>query len=306
MKLAIAGLLMALAGAVGAQQEYPTKPVRIVVPYPPGASNDFLARLFAPKLTELLGVQVLVDNRGGGNTVIGNDLVAKSAPDGYTLLLAGSSQISIPHLYRTLPYDSINDFSPVAGIARSEFMLVVHPSLPVATVKDLVALAKKKPGAIDYASSSTGGGTHLAAVQFEMVAGVKLQQVAYKGGGPAIVDLLGGHVQVAFANPATAVPLVRTGRLRGLAITGDKRLESLPQVPTFTESGLPGLAHPVTCAACPAEWELDFRTRRAVIDVHNTCRQIADSTERRVHVLGENAARQAILDAIIDSHCLFK
>jgi tripartite-type tricarboxylate transporter receptor subunit TctC len=242
LKVAIAGLLMALAGAVGAQQEYPTKPIRIVVPYPPGASNDFLARLFAPKLTELLGVQVLVDNRGGGNTVIGNEHVAKSAPDGYTLLLAGSSQISIPHLYRTLPYDSINDFAPVAGIARSEFMLVVHPSLPVTTVKDLVALAKKRPGAIDYATSSTGGGTHLAAVQFEMVAGVKLQQVAYKGGGPAIVDLLGGHVQVAFSNPATAVPLVRTGRLRGLATTGEKRLESLPQVPTFTESGFPGLA----------------------------------------------------------------
>src|SRR4051812_42119229 len=231
---AAAGLLMALAGAAAGQQEFPTKPIRIVVPYPPGASNDFLARLFGPKLTEIFGAQVLVDNRGGGNTIIGNDAVAKAAPDGYTLLLAGSSQVSIPHLYRNIPYDTINDFTPVAGIARSEFLLTVHPSLPVTTVSDLIALAKKKPGAIDYASSSTGGGTHLAAVQFEMLAGVKLQQVAYKGGGPAIVDLLGGHVQVAFANPATAVPLVRTGRLRGIAITGEKRLESLPQVPTFT------------------------------------------------------------------------
>jgi tripartite-type tricarboxylate transporter receptor subunit TctC len=241
-RVSLAGLLVAFAGAVSAQQDYPVKPIRIVVPYPPGASNDFLARLFSPKLTDLLGAQVLVDNRGGGNTIIGNEAVAKSPPDGYTLLLAGSSQISIPHLYRHLPYDNINDFTPVAGIARSEFMLVVHPSMPVNTVRDLVALAKKKPGAIDYASSSTGGGTHLAAVQLEMVAGIKLQQVPYKGGGPAVADLLGGHVQVAFANPATVVPLIRAGRLKGIAITGDKRLESLPQVPTFTESGLPGLA----------------------------------------------------------------
>jgi tripartite-type tricarboxylate transporter receptor subunit TctC len=227
---------------VAAQQEYPVKPVRIVVPYPPGGSNDFLARLFAPKLTEILGPQFLVDNRGGGNTIIGNDAVAKSAPDGYTLLLAGSSQVTIPHLYRNLPYDTINDFTPVAGIARSEFILTVHPSLPVSTVRELIDLAKKRPGQLDYASSSTGGATHLAAVLFEMLAGVKLQQVPYKGGGPAMIDLLGGHVQLAFANPASVIPLVKAGRLRAVAVTGEKRLETLPQVPTFAESGLPGLA----------------------------------------------------------------
>jgi tripartite-type tricarboxylate transporter receptor subunit TctC len=235
-------LLIALAGGVAAQQDYPSKPIRIVVPYPPGGSNDFLARLFAPKLTEIFGPQVLVDNRGGGNTIIGNDLVAKSAPDGYTLLLAGSSQVTIPHLYRNIPYDTINDFMPIGGIARSEFILTVHPSLPVKTVSDLIALAKKKPGQLDYASASTGGATHLAAVLFEMLAGVKLQQVPYKGGGPAMVDLLGGHVQLAFANPAGVVPLLKSGRLRAVAVTGEKRLETLPQVPTFTESGLPGLA----------------------------------------------------------------
>jgi tripartite-type tricarboxylate transporter receptor subunit TctC len=237
-----AALLASVATAATAQQEYPSKPIRIVVPYPPGGSNDFLARLMGPKITELLGAQVVVDNRGGGNTIVGNDAVAKSAPDGYTLLLAGSSHVFIPHMYRNIPYDTLNDFTVVAGIARGELLLVVHPSLPVTNARDLVALAKKNPGAINYAVSSTGGPTHLVAVQFEMVTGTKMQQVPYKGGGPALTDLVGGHVQVAFGTPATYVPLIRTGKLRAVAVTGDKRLEALPQMPTFTESGLPGVA----------------------------------------------------------------
>ena len=241
-RLCAAILLAALTGAAPAQQEYPVKPIRIIVPYPPGGSNDFLARLFGPKLTEILGPQVLVDNRGGGNTIIGNDAVAKSAPDGYTLLLAGSSQVTIPYLYKNVPYDTINDFTPIGGIARSEFILTVHPSLPVKTVNDLIALAKKKPGQLDYATASTGGATHLAAVLFEMLAGVKLQQVPYKGGGPAMVDLLGGHVQLAFANPAGVMSLLKSGKLRAVAVTGEKRIETLPEIPTFTESGLRGMA----------------------------------------------------------------
>jgi tripartite-type tricarboxylate transporter receptor subunit TctC len=241
-QILVAALLATLAGSVAAQQDYPNRPIRIIVPYPPGGSNDYLARLFSPKLTEMLGAQVVVDNRGGGNTIIGNDAVAKSAPDGYTLLLAGSSHVFIPHLYRNMPYDTINDLTPVAGIARGELILVVHPSLPVTTARDLVALAKKNPGALNYAVSSTGGPTHLVAVQFEMVTGVKMQQVPYKGGGPAMIDLVGGHVQVGFGTPATVAPLARTGKLRGVAVTGEKRLETLPHVPTFTESGLPGVA----------------------------------------------------------------
>jgi len=237
-----AALLVGFACAAFAQQDYPSKPIRIVVPYPPGGSNDFLARLLGPRITESLGVQVVVDNRGGGNTIVGNDAVAKAAPDGYTLLLAGSSHVFIPHLYRKLPYDTLNDFTVVAGIARGELLLVVHPSLPVTTARDLVALAKKNPGALNYAVSSTGGPTHLVAVQFEMVTGTKMQQVPYKGGGPALTDLVGGHVQLAFGTPATYVPLIRTGKLRAIAVTGEKRLEALPQLPTFTESGLPGLA----------------------------------------------------------------
>ena len=237
-----AGLLTALAGGAAAQQDYPNRPIRIVVPYPPGGSNDFLARVFGPKLTEILGRQVIVDNRGGGNTIIGTDAVAKSTPDGYTLLLAGSAQVAVPHLYRNIPYDTINDFTPIAGIARSEFLLVVHPSLPVTTVRELIALAKKMPGEFNYATSSTGGPTHLGAVQFEMLTGVKMQQVPYKGGGPAMADLMGGQVHLGFANPAGSVPFVKAGRLRAIAVTGEKRLETLPQVPTFAESGLPGLA----------------------------------------------------------------
>jgi tripartite-type tricarboxylate transporter receptor subunit TctC len=240
-RVCAAGLLVALAGGVAAQ-EYASKPIRIIVPYPPGGSNDFLARLYGPKLTDILGAQVLVDNRGGGNTIIGNDAVAKAAPDGYTLLLAGSSQVTIPYLYKNVPYDTINDFTPIGGIARSEFILTVHPSLPVKTVNDLIALAKKKPGQLDYATASTGGATHLAAVLFEMLAGVKLQQVPYKGGGPAMVDLLGGHVQLAFANPAGVMAFLKAGKLRAVAVTGEKRIETLPEIPTFTESGLRGMA----------------------------------------------------------------
>ena len=238
---AAAALMMLDAGSVMAQQDYPTRPVRFIVAYPPGASNDFLARLFAPKLTEIFGRQFIVDNRGGGNTIIGTDAAAKSAPDGHTMQLSGSSQVTIPHLYRSVPYDVINDFAPIAGIARNEFVLVVHPALPVKTVRELIDLAKRRPGELNYATSSTGGATHLTAVRMEMLAGVKLQQVPYKGGGPAMMDLLGGQIQIGFANPASSVPLVRSGRLRGIAVTGETRIEAIPHVPTFTESGLPGM-----------------------------------------------------------------
>jgi len=232
---------VAMTGQAGAQ-EFPTRPIRLVVPYPPGGSVDFLARLYGARLADILGRQVVIDNRGGGNTIIGNDIVAKAAPDGHTVLLAGGTQVAIPHLYRSIPYDVIRDFYPVAAIARGEFLLVVNPAVPVRTVSDLIALAKKRPGALNYATSSSGGPTHLAAVQFEMLAGVKLQQVPYKGGGPAMTDLVAGQVQVGFANPASAMSFVRSDRLRAVAITGDTRLEALPEVPTVTESGLPGLA----------------------------------------------------------------
>jgi tripartite-type tricarboxylate transporter receptor subunit TctC len=261
LQISTTGLLLAFACAAHAQTDYPNRPIRIVVPYPPGGSNDFLARLYGPKLTDQFGRQVIVDNRGGGNTIIGTDIVAKSAPDGYTLLLAGSTIVSLPHLFRQLPYDTLKDLAPVAGIARSEFMLCAHPALPVTTVNDLIALAKKKPGELNYATSSTGGPTHLGAVQFELLTGVKMQQIPYKGGGPAIADLLGGQVQLAFANPSGVVPMVKAGRLKGIAVTGEKRLEALPQVQTFAEAGLPRLVlrnwYAVTAPARPPTAVLD-------------------------------------------------
>ena len=237
-----AGLAVAGSATALAQQAYPVRPVRIVVPYPPGGSVDFLARLYGPKLTDALGRQFVIDNRPGGNTVIGNELVAKANPDGYTLLVAGGGQISIALMYRNIPYDVIKDFAPIAGIARSEFVLVVNPGLPVNTVADLIALAKKRPGELNYGTSSTGGPTHLAPVQFEMLTGTRLQQVPYKGAGPAMIDLVGGQIQLGFANPAGSVGFVRSGKLRAIAVTGEKRIDAMPDVPTFAEAGVPGLS----------------------------------------------------------------
>ncbi len=237
----IASSLACLAFESSAQQDYPSRAVRIVVPYPPGGSVDFVARLTSGKLTEMLGRQIVVDNRGGGNTVIGTELVARSAPDGYTLLLGASGQFTIPHLYRKIGYDAINDFAPIAGIARSEFLLLAHRTLPVNSVRELVDLAKRRPGELNYATSSTGGPTHLTAVQFEIAARIRMQQIPYKGGGPAMADLLGGQVQLVFANPASSIAHVTAGRVKALAVTGSKRLESLPNVPTFAEGGVPGV-----------------------------------------------------------------
>lgn len=242
MGVLTAGMLMAVAASGTAQQAYPIKPVRIIVPYPPGGSVNYLARLIDQNLGESLGQQVIVDNRGGGNTVIGAEMAAKSIPDGHTLLMAGSTQVALPSLYPSVPYDIIKDFVPVATIARSEFILVVHPSIPVSTVPEFIALAKAKPGQLNYASSSTGGPTHLAAVLFEMAAGVQMQHIPYKGGGPAVTDLMGGQIQLAFANPANVIPFLKAGRLKAIAVSGETRLAALPDLPTFTEGGLPGLS----------------------------------------------------------------
>jgi tripartite-type tricarboxylate transporter receptor subunit TctC len=242
LKHVLAAVFMtAGVGPAQAQQDYPVRPVRIVVPYPPGGSVDYVARLYGSKLSEAFGRQFVIDNRGGGNSIIGMETVAKAPPDGYTLLLAAGGQVTIPHLYRKLNFDALNDFAPVAAVAHSQFLLLVHPSLPTKTLADLVVLARKRPGELNYATSSTGGPTHLGAVQFEMATGVKMQQIPYKGGGPAMTDLLGGQVQLVFANPASSIGFVREGRVRALAVTGDRRLDALPDVPTFAQGGVPGV-----------------------------------------------------------------
>ena len=231
------GLALVLAGSVQAQQ-YPIKPVRIVTPYAPGGSTDILARLIAVKLTNIWRQQVFVENRPGGNTIIGSDHVAKSAPDGQTFMLQTSGHVINPSLVNA-PYDAIKDFTAVATVAAGEFMLVVHPSMPAGTLQEFIALAQSRPGQINYATSGAGSSTHLASEHFNIAANVKMTHIPYKGGGPALIDLLGGQVQVSLNVPLALIQHIKAGKLRALAITGDSRISSLPQVPTFAEAGLP-------------------------------------------------------------------
>ncbi len=240
VRMVLLCLLIAIAGSAAAQQAYPSKPIRFIVPFPPGGSTDPLARMAAQKMTEAWGQQVIVDNRPGGNTIIGTEAVAKAAPDGYTILLAGIPLVTGISLYPNIPYDATKDFAPVATIARSEFVLVVHPSLPANNLQEFIALAKSKPGELDYGSSGTGGSLHLAGELFNVIAGVKLQHIPYKGSGPLISDLIGGQVGLSFQTPIATIAHIRSGRLKAIAVTGAARSSALPQIATFTEAGLPG------------------------------------------------------------------
>lgn len=235
----LAAAALALAAPASAQQPFPSKPVRILIPFSPGGTNDILARLLAPKLGEALGQSVIVENRPGGNTVIASDALLKSAPDGHTLLLPGNSHVLVQHLTKTpLPFDSIKDFAPVASLARTGLFLVVNPSLPPATLKEFIAYAKARPGAVN--SAAPGGSLNqLATELFNSLAGVKLQHIPYKGSGPAMADVVGGQAQLSFQTPAASLGHVRTGRLRALAISGDTPYAD-PAVPTFAQAGLPG------------------------------------------------------------------
>ena len=220
-------------------QSYPTKPVRIVDAFPPGGGSDVVARLIAPKLTEAWGQQVLVENRGGAGGTIGAEHALRSAPDGYTVLIATGSYSVNPSVYK-LPYDPVNDVSVIGQTAAGPFVAVVHPAFPVKSIKELIALARSKPGQIDYASTGTGGITHLVMEYFKLTAGVNLTHIPYKGTGPAVSDLLGGQIQVMFAASAPVMPHVRSGRLRALAVTGPKRVAAAPELPTVIEAGVPG------------------------------------------------------------------
>lgn len=238
-RVLLAGVALAFAGATAAQQPFPSKPIRIIIPFSPGGTNDILARLLGPKLTESLGQQVIVDNRPGGNTVIASDALLKSPPDGHTLSLVGNSHVLVPHLTKTpLAFDSIKDFAQVATLARTGMFLVVNPSLPVNSVKELIAYAKSKPGELN--SAAPGGSLNqLATELFNSVAGVKLQHIPYKGSGQAMADVVGGQAQLSFQTPASSLGHVRAGRLKALAITGDTPFAD-PKVPTFAQAGLPG------------------------------------------------------------------
>jgi tripartite-type tricarboxylate transporter receptor subunit TctC len=221
-----------------AAQSYPEKPIRLIVPFAAGAAADMMGRLIAQKLGEAWGEQVIVDNRGGAGTVIGTDMVAKAAPDGYTLLLVTPTFIINATGIRTLPYDTIRSFAPVALFASTPLVLVVHPSLPVRSVKELIALAKSRPGQINYASAGNGSPTHLGMELFRL-AGVTMSHIPYKGAAPALTDVLGGQVQLMLTSVIAVQPHIKTGRVRALAVTTSRRSAVLPDVPTIAET-LPG------------------------------------------------------------------
>jgi len=221
-------------------QSYPDRPVRIVVPYLAGGGVDTAARLVGQPLGEQLGQPVLIDNRPGAATNIGSDMVAKAKPDGYTLLLANASQVANVSLQSKMPYDLQKDLAPVVLIGSAPLILLVHPSLPVRNVKELIALAKSRPDQLNYASAGIGSPTHIAPELFKWMAGVKVTHIPYKGGSQAVIDLIAGRVTLYFAATSTGLPLVRTGKVRALGVTGTRRFGPAPEVPTVSEGGLPG------------------------------------------------------------------
>jgi tripartite-type tricarboxylate transporter receptor subunit TctC len=239
--LTTAGLVFAMLAVTNpaAAQDYPVRPVRLIIPFPPGGSNDVVGRLIATHLGERLGKQVVVDNRSGAGGVIGTETVAKSPPDGYTLLIISMAHAVNPWLYK-LAYDPIKDFAPVGLLAKGANVLVVHPSLPVNSVKDLVALAKQKPGDLQYASAGIGSFQHLGGELFKLMAGVDILHVPFKGGGPAMVDIVGGHTKVMFSSMVQTVPQIKAGKLRALGTGGLERSPVLPDVPTIAEAGVTG------------------------------------------------------------------
>ena len=234
-------LLLAAATATVAQQSYPSRPVRVIVPWPPGGAADLTARVAGQKLGEQLGQQLVIDNRGGASGAIGTELASKSAPDGYALLLGGVTELVLNPQIVKVPYDPVRDFAAVSPLAFGYYVLVVHPSLPAKSVKALIALAKARPGEINYASGGSGTNLSLVAELFKSTAGINMTHIPYKGGGPAVMAVISGESQVMFAGIASPIPFVNSNRLVALALTGPKRSPLLPKVPTFTESGLRGM-----------------------------------------------------------------
>ena len=226
---------------INAADPYPNKPIKLVLPYPAGGGTDSFARPLAQQLTNRLGQTVVVDNRGGAGGSIGMEYVARAPADGYTLLLALTPQLAVNGaLYEKIPYDPIKSFTPISLIAEAPYLLLVNPSLPVTSLKEFLALAKSEGGKLTYATSGSGSGAHMAAELLISMTGIPMTHVPYKGGGPALSDVLAGHVKVLFAPAVSSMQHIQAGRLRAIAITGDKRLSSLPGVPTIAEAGVPG------------------------------------------------------------------
>lgn len=237
---AIAALCTAIAGAVNAQAPYPTRAVRMIVPSSAGGGTDIIARVVAPKLTERLGQQIVIENRPGAGTMIGGEVVAKAPPDGYTLLMGVSTLATNPVIYRKVPYNALTDFAPITRTLSAPNLLVVHPSIPVKTVKELIWFAQARPGELNFASAGAGTGPHLCMELFLSMAGLKMVHIPYKGSAPAMIDLLAGQVATMTATMLTGLPHARTGRLRALGVTGVSRNAAAPEVPTIAEAGVPG------------------------------------------------------------------
>ena len=241
VKTVFAAAAMIFTGVAFAQS-YPAKPIRLVVPFPPGGPADSVARVLAQKLTEVIGQNVVVDNPAGATGTIGAGLVAKSPPDGYTLLLGTSNELAMsPGLFDKLPYDPVKDFAPLSNVINFPNILVVNPHLPARTVAELVALARSKPGQLSFATSGIGSTNHLTGVVFQDIQKVKVNYVPYKGGGPAVTDLMGGHVDSMFATMPSVVPFVKSGKLKALVLTDNKHWPALPEVPSAKEAGVPDL-----------------------------------------------------------------
>lgn len=239
---AVLGAACAIAvHATGAQAQtaYPNRPIRFITPFPPGGITTLLAHMVGQKLTEAWGQTVIVDNRPGGNTIIGTEALARATPDGYTLIMTTNSHVIVPQLQK-VPFDPLKDFTPIGTISSNETIMLIHPSVQANTLQELIALAKSRPGKLNYGSLGSGGIQHLSSEMFNLVAGINVQPIPYKGAGPAITALIGGEVHMSIQGTATSLPQIKSGKLKGLAITGAQRWSQLPQVPTFAEAGLPG------------------------------------------------------------------
>ncbi len=256
-----AGIVLAWS-ALAAAQTYPAKAIRLIVPFAPGGNVDITARAIGPALAEALGQQIIIDNRGGAGGTIGADLVAKAAADGYTLLMGSNSTVSVaPALYPKNPYDPVRDFAPVSLVSEVPFVLVLHPSVPAKNAQELIALAKSKPGRMTMASAGTGSSNHLVGELFQSMTGTKLTHVPYKGSGPALVDLMGGQVDMHFDQLPSAIGYIKSGKIKALAVTTQKRAAEMPLVPSLAESGVRGFdASGITGVLAPAN------TPRAIID----------------------------------------
>lgn len=240
LSAALAACVLAGAASAAAAQDYPSRPVRVVVPFSSGGPAELVARLVGQKLAEYYGQQFIIDTRGGGGGTIGVDIAAKSAPDGYTLLLHTVGHAIAPALYSKLPYDAEKDLVPVALANNTQLLMIVHTSVPAKTVQDLIALARAKPKGINYASSGSGGISHLAVHLFATMAGIQMTHVPYKGMAPGLADVVAGQVQMVTPDPAVALPHVKSGRVVPLGLTGTKRIPAAPQIPTIAEAGVPG------------------------------------------------------------------